>query len=69
VVRFLFDEEAQATTEYILILAVMVTIAIVVVRDLIKPVLEAFRSTISKSITDQMFRDSKGMHQSPFKKP
>jgi Flp pilus assembly pilin Flp len=66
---FLVDEEAQATTEYVLILAVMVSLGILIVRDLIKPVLTQFTDKISKLINEQLFKDGGSMHQSPFKAP
>lgn len=64
---FLVDERAQATTEYVLILAVLVSLAILLVRDLIRPVLSQFTDTLSKTITEKMFKDGKSMHRSPFK--
>lgn len=67
--RFLGDEAAQATTEYILILSVLVLIAILVVRDLIRPVLAAFTDSLSKIITEQLFKEGGSMHRSPFKAP
>lgn len=66
---FLADERAQATTEYVLILAVLVTLAILVVRDLIRPILARFTDSLSKAITDKMFKDGGTMHQSPFSPP
>ncbi len=61
------DETAQATTEYILILAVMVTIAIVLVRDLLRPILARFTESISDAIEKGMFQPGR-MHRSPFRK-
>ncbi|MBS1961498.1 MAG: hypothetical protein JST04_04735 [Bdellovibrionales bacterium] len=67
--EFLADEKAQATTEYVLILAVLVTLAILVVRDLIRPILARFTDSLSKTITEKMFKDGGTMHTSPFSPP
>jgi len=67
--RFFADEEAQATTEYILILAVLVSLAILLVRDLIRPILAQFTDNLSTIITEQLFKDGGSMHRSPFKGP
>lgn len=66
---FLADEEAQATTEYILILSVLVLLAILLVRDLIRPILTTFTDSLSKIITEELFKDGGSMHRSPFKAP
>jgi hypothetical protein len=68
-IRFLVEDEAQATTEYVLILAVLVSLAILLIRDLVRPVLSAFTDRISKIITDQLFKDGGAMHRSPFRPP
>ncbi len=67
--HFLADEDAQATTEYVLILAVLVSLAILVVRDLIRPALARLTDSISKMINEQLFNSSDSMHHSPFKGP
>lgn len=64
---FLHDEEAQATTEYILILAVLVTLAILVVRDLIKPAMKFTTDHLTDAINTKLFKEGGSMHQSPFK--
>lgn len=64
--EFLQDEDAQATTEYVLVLAVIVSIAIILVRDLIKPILGAFTENLSESIEKGMFNPD-AMHRSPFR--
>ena len=46
--RLFADEDAQATTEYVLILAVLVSLAILLVRDLIRPILAQFTDNLSK---------------------
>ena len=64
--RFLRDEKAQATTEYILILAVLVSIAILLIRDLIRPTLDRISTSLTKRI-DELFKPG-AMHRSPFRK-
>lgn len=63
--RFLTEDSAQATTEYILILSVLVGIAIVLVRDLIRPVFAKLTDTLSKMVEEKMFQPG-SMHRSPF---
>lgn len=63
--RWFRDESAQATTEYILILSVIVSIALLVIRDLVQPILKAFTDHLSKNIEEKMFKPE-SMHQSPF---
>jgi len=63
---FIHDENAQATTEYVLILAVIVSIAILLVRDLIQPVLARMNATLTRAI-EKMFNPAT-MHRSPFTK-
>ncbi len=63
---FFAEEDAQATIEYVLVLAVIVSIGIILVRDLIKPILGAFTDSLSESIEKGMFNPDR-MHQSPFK--
>lgn len=67
--RFFADETAQATTEYILILAVLVSLAILLIRDLIRPILTQFNDSLSKAITEKLFKDEGTLHRSPFKAP
>jgi len=66
---FFADEDAQATTEYVLILAVLVTLAILVTRDLIRPVFAHFSENLTRIINEQFFNGGPGMHQSPFRPP
>lgn len=63
---FIHDENAQATTEYILILSVIVMIAILLVRDLIQPVLTRMNAALTQAI-EKMFNPAT-MHRSPFTK-
>lgn len=65
--RFLFEEDGQATTEYVLILAVLVSIAILLIRDLIRPLVDRMGETLSKQI-ESMFQPGEAMHRSPFRK-
>ncbi len=64
---FAAEESAQATTEYVLILAVLVSIALLLVRDLIRPILATFTDSISDAIENGMFNPD-SMHRLPFKK-
>lgn len=66
---FFTDEDAQATTEYVLILAVLVTLAILVTRDLIRPVFSRFSENLTRIINEELFNDGAGMHRSPFRPP
>ena len=61
------DENAQATTEYVLVLSVLVALALLLVRDLIRPILSQFTDSLSKIIEEKMFKDRATMHQSPFR--
>lgn len=65
--EFYFEEDAQATTEYILIVSVLVLIAILLVRDLIRPLIAKMTSTLTDLIEKRMF-NSDSMYRSPFKK-
>jgi Flp pilus assembly pilin Flp len=64
--QFVRDTSGQATTEYVLILAVIVTIALLVIRDLVQPLLARFTESISKTIEEKMFKPG-SMHKSPFR--
>lgn len=66
--RFLKEEGAQATTEYVLLLSVLVGIAILIVRELVAPGLKALGGWITDLIERKMFRPG-SMHQSPFRMP
>lgn len=61
------DEEGQATLEYILILSILVLIAILLVRDLIRPLLDKMTTGITDALKNGMF-NPESMHRSPFKK-
>lgn len=65
--RFVEEEVAQATTEYVLILAVLVSIAILLIRDLIRPLVDRLGESLSNQI-ESMFEPGEAMHRSPFKK-
>jgi Flp pilus assembly pilin Flp len=62
---FLRDEEGQAATEYILILSVLVTIALLLLRDLVRPLLERLSQSMDERI-ERMFEPG-SMHRSPFR--
>ncbi len=65
--RFLRDESGQGATEYVLILAVLVSIALLLVRDLIRPILAAFTDSITEAIEGGMFNPD-AMHTLPFRR-
>jgi Flp pilus assembly pilin Flp len=65
--RFWRDESAQATIEYVLILSVLVAIALLLIRDLIRPILTRFTDSLSKAIEEKMFKPG-SMHRSPFRR-
>lgn len=64
---FLVDEDAQATIEYVLIVSVLVLIAILLIRDLIRPLLDKLTAGISEALKDGMFKPG-SMHRSPFRR-
>jgi Flp pilus assembly pilin Flp len=66
--RFLRDESGQATIEYVLILSVLVSIALLLIRDLLRPILTRFTDSLSKAIEERMFKPG-SMHRSPFQSP
>jgi Flp pilus assembly pilin Flp len=66
---FFADEDGQATTEYILILAVLISLAILLIRDLIRPIMARFTDDLSKIITERLFKNGGNMHRSPFRAP
>jgi Flp pilus assembly pilin Flp len=63
---FFIEEEAQATIEYVLILAVLVSLGILLIRDLIRPALSQLSDSITSAIEERMFKDRDGFHRSPF---
>ena len=65
--RFHVDESAQATIEYVLILSVLVTIAILLIRDLVRPVIDRLSDSLNQIIEEKMFKPG-SMHRSPFKR-
>jgi Flp pilus assembly pilin Flp len=66
--RFFRDESAQATIEYVLILSVLVAIALLLIRDLLRPILTRFTDNLSQAIEERMFKPG-SMHRSPFQSP
>lgn len=53
--RFLKDDEGQATTEYILILSVTVILAVGVMKKFVGPVFAKLSSTLTANIDKQLF--------------
>ena len=47
---FFNDEDAQTTVEYVMILAIMVALAIVVMKQLILPIMEKLRTRIGSRL-------------------
>lgn len=61
------SETAQATTEYILIMAAVVGLALIVVRNFVKPVFEIVITGMEKKIEDT-FSKGDALHKLPLKK-
>ena len=49
------SEEAQATTEYIMILAMAVSFVVLVTRNLLKPFFLKYSTKLAKSFDDRLF--------------
>jgi len=62
---FIKDQQGQATTEYILLLATVVAI-FMAVRNLLQPVLKKLQETLAKSLEKRVF-NPRSMHQFPLK--
>ena len=54
---FLVNEKGQATTEYILMLAISVTLIIVVSKNLVRPILNSLASELGQQIENRLFRN------------
>lgn len=52
---FLSDEQGQATTEYILMLAMAVSLCLFVIKKFIRPAFEKLSSTLDKIIQRKLF--------------
>ncbi len=66
---FFNDESGQATTEYILMLAVVVSLVSIVVKQLIGPTYQRLRVSVGRSIDNKLFPKGEGFHQFPLKAP
>jgi Flp pilus assembly pilin Flp len=53
--RWVADEDAQATTEYLLMLTMVLVMVVAVVKNLIGPVLSRMGDVVSRSIQNQLF--------------
>ncbi len=54
--RFYKEELAQTTTEYVLIIAIVLGIALLVIRDLVQPVMKWVNERISEQIEKRLFK-------------
>lgn len=50
------DELAQTTTEYVLMISIVLGVALLVIRDLVQPVMKLINEQISKQIEDRLFK-------------
>ena len=57
------DEEGQATTEYILILALVVAMLMMVVSKLLRPVFAKMREMLGRQIDQVLFPSGEGLHR------
>jgi len=55
ITRLLFSEEGQASTEYILILALITSFLLLLVKKLIGPAFQQVTQNVSNMIQNQMF--------------
>lgn len=53
--EFFDQEEAQATTEYILMLSISVALVVAVIKRLIKPYYQKLAENLTKRIDQQLF--------------
>ncbi|OFZ20566.1 MAG: hypothetical protein A2X94_11115 [Bdellovibrionales bacterium GWB1_55_8] len=63
--RIWADESGQATTEYILMVALAVTLALMVIREFIKPVLERMTSSLVEKMERGFFGN---LHHFPLRR-
>lgn len=66
--RFLKDERAQATTEYILMLSFAVMLVMMVITRLLRPGFARLTENLSNTFEKRLFR-SGAMHQFPIRRP
>ncbi len=64
----LADDRAQATVEYILIIAVAVGLFLMVWRQFLKPLVASLTGTLQSSF-NSFFASGQSMHTLPFKPP
>lgn len=60
--RLVLDDKGQATTEYILMLAIIVGLTIIAIKTLIRPVYEALRENLTKRIDETLFKEGNLHH-------
>lgn len=60
--RGIAEESGQATTEYILMLAMMVSLAVMVINKVIRPVIQQLGETLFAQIQAKLFRPG-AMHR------
>lgn len=52
IIQFMDDEEAQATTEYILMLSIVTSFAVLIIKNLIKPAMKKLTGAVSKQLNN-----------------
>lgn len=63
--RFLSDEDGQATTEYILMLAIAVAAAIVLLNKFLRPSFAKIENSLRRKIESEIFPSGNALHQLP----
>ncbi len=61
--HLLGGESGQATTEYILVMAISVSLGLLIIKQLLKPVIEKMTATLNKMIEKGL---TKGLHDAKF---
>jgi hypothetical protein len=54
--RFCSEEFAQTTTEYVLMIAMVLGMALLVIRDLVQPVIKWVGERISEQVESRLFK-------------
>ncbi len=67
--KFYRSESAQATTEYVLMLAVALMLFTIIVRGFVQPWVKKLTAFLEGKIKDELFKTSgDAMHRFPFKR-
>jgi hypothetical protein len=63
--RVLLGERAQATSEYVLMLAVVVSLALVVLKKGLQPLFQQLQTTLFRRLEQGTFPAGEGMRRNP----